>query len=266
MHRRRAKGLRPRERVSGYTADVMGTVYAGTSGWAYTSWKPNFYPRTLGTAKFLSYYASRLNSVEVNCTFRSEPTEKLLRGWIEATPAQFQFAIKAHQSITHIKRLRGAAGLASEFIAALEPLREAKKLGSVLFQLPPFLKCDVALLKDFLSGLSRQTRCAFEFRHESWFNEEVFEALRKANAALCLAESEKLVTPDAATADFCYLRLRKEKYSAKARKEIKKRVVKLSRKGDVFAYFKHEETPEGALYAENLLNVAGERSRGRANR
>jgi uncharacterized protein YecE (DUF72 family) len=128
-----------------------------------------------------------------------------------------------------------------------------KKLGPLLFQLPPYLKCDVSVLKDFLAGLPRQLRAAFEFRHVSWFNDEVYELMRSANVALCQAESEKLETPDVQTADFAYLRLRKEKYSAGDRKALKHRVADLTLRRDAFVYFKHEETAEGALYAEELL-------------
>jgi uncharacterized protein YecE (DUF72 family) len=233
----------------------MGQVYAGTSGWAYASWKPDFYPAKLPAAKFLSHYSARLNSVEVNYTFRRFPSQKLLQGWIEATPDGFKFAFKAHQRITHFMRLRDAAGQTSDFVGALEPMRKANKLGPVLFQLPPHLKLDLNLLEDFLAGLPKQICAAFEFRHVSWFNEEVFTALRKANAALCQAESEDILTPQVSTADFSYLRLRNESYSIKARNEIAERVRNLVPSGDVFTYFKHEETAEGALYAEGLLNA-----------
>jgi uncharacterized protein YecE (DUF72 family) len=232
----------------------MRQVYAGTSGWAYASWKPDFYPAKLPAAKFLSHYSARLNSVEVNYTFRRFPSQKLLQGWIEATPPDFKFAFKAHQRITHFMRLRDAAGQTSDFVGALEPMRKANKLGPVLFQLPPHLKLDLNLLEDFLAGLPKQICAAFEFRHSSWFNDEVFTALRNANAALCQAESEDIVTPQVSTADFSYLRLRNESYSVKARNEIAERVKKLVQSGDVFTYFKHEETAEGALYAEGLLS------------
>jgi uncharacterized protein YecE (DUF72 family) len=231
-------------------------IYAGTSGWAYPSWKPDFYPAKLPSAKFLNHYATRLNTVEVNYTFRRFPTEKLLRGWIEATPAGFQFAIKAHQKITHVARLRGVADFTSDFVLSLQPLDAETKLGPVLFQLPPFLKCDVALLKDFLATLPRSLRAAFEFRHASWFSDEVYATLRAANTALCNAESEKLETPDVQTADFAYLRLRKEEYSAKERKALEQRIAKLGGAGDVYIYFKHEDTPEGALHAEEVLSAA----------
>jgi uncharacterized protein YecE (DUF72 family) len=231
-------------------------IYAGTSGWAYPSWKPDFYPAKLASAKFLSHYATRLNTVEVNYTFRRFPTERLLRGWIEATPAGFQFAIKAHQKITHVARLRNVADFTSDFVRSLQPLDAEKKLGPVLFQLPPFLKCDISLLKDFLAILPRSLRAAFEFRHESWFSEEVYATLRAANAALCNAESEKLETPDVQTADFAYLRLRKEEYSAKERNALEQRIARLGGNGDVYIYFKHEDTPEGALHAENVVSAA----------
>jgi uncharacterized protein YecE (DUF72 family) len=233
--------------------DSMKKIYAGTSGWAYTTWKPDFYPAKLSSAKFLNYYASRLNSVEVNYTFRTLPTKNLLMGWMAETPPGFKFAIKANQTITHIKRLRSADKVTSEFIDSFLPLKEAGKLGPVLFQLPPNLKCDLPLLTDFLAGLSHDVRSAFEFRHDSWFQDGVFAILRKARVALCLAESKKLETPEVHTTDFSYMRMRKEEYSAKARKSLKRRVSNLVQKGEVFVYFKHEETPEGAFYAEELL-------------
>lgn len=234
----------------------MGEIYAGTSGWAYASWKPDFYPAKLASAKFLGYYGTRLNSVELNYTFRRWATKKLLAGWIAATPAEFKFAVKANQSITHIMRLRDVAAKTADFVASLEPLASAGKLGPLLFQLPPYLKCDLALLDDFLAGLPLNTRAAMEFRHASWFTEDVYDRLGRANAALCEAESDKLVTPEIATASFRYFRLRMAEYSTKTRKTIVKKVTDAAHNGDVFVYFKHEETPEGALNAEKLLKAA----------
>jgi len=231
----------------------MGKVYAGTSGWAYATWKPDFYPAKLASAKFLGYYATRLNSVELNYTFRRYPTKKLLAGWIAATPPDFKFAVKAHQKITHILRLYDAKETTADFLASLDPLREAGKLGPVLFQLPPFLKCDLMRLENFLGGLPHGIRATMEFRHVSWFSEDVYALLRKTNVALCSAESEKIETPDVVTADFRYFRLRKEDYSTAARKKLVRRVTEAARDFDVFVYFKHEDTPEGALYAESLL-------------
>ena len=234
---------------------MVGKLYVGTSGWAYSQWKPAFYPPKLAAAKFLGYYSSRLNSVELNYTFRRFPTEKLLSGWIAATPADFKFAVKANQAITHIKRLKDSEDVTSRFLASLGPLRDAGKLGPVLFQLPPFLRCDLPRLKDFLAQIPRDTLAAFEFRHDSWFTDDVFAILRQANTALCEAESEKLETPHVRTANFAYFRLRKQTYSAEERADLAHRAHELAQSGDVFTYFKHEDTPEGALYAEDLLSA-----------
>ena len=239
----------------------MAGIFAGTSGWAYTTWKPKFYPSTLGTAKFLAHYATRLNSVEVNYTFRRAVNPKILAQWIAATPPQFKFSAKAHQAITHIKRLKGAARSTRAFLDSLQPLADAGKLGMVLFQLPPYLKRDAGLLEDFLSGLPRSRRFVFEFRHASWFNETTYHALRQCNAAMCIAESEKLETPDVVTADFCYYRLRKPDYSTAAVRKISRRAEGHLKEGrDVFIYFKHQENPAGALYAERLLRTARRRA------
>ena len=234
----------------------MAEIYAGTSGWAYTSWKPKFYPPKLAAAKFLAHYARRLNSVEVNYTFRRLVSEKTLTNWIASTPPQFKFSAKAHQSITHIKRLKGATSNTRTFLDSLQSLADAGKLGVVLFQLPPFLKSDTALLEAFLGELPRSRRLAFEFRHPSWFNEATYDALRQFNAAMCIAESEKLETPDVVTADFCYYRLRKPDYSIGTVRKISRQVESHLEEGrNVFIYFKHEENPAGALYAEQLLRI-----------
>lgn len=228
----------------------MSRLFAGTSGWAYPQWKPAWYPAKLASAKFLGYYATRLNSVELNYTFRRFPTEKLQTGWIAQTSPGFRFAVKAHQTITHVKRLQDALEFTGAFLNALAPLRAAERLGAVLFQLPPFLKCDIERLRAFVRGLPEGTRYAFEFRHESWFTETVYTALREANAALCLAETEELETPDVQTADFTYLRLRKETYEIEP---LKARIAPHAQHGDVYVYFKHEDTPDGAICAEQLL-------------
>ena len=234
----------------------MKDLFAGTSGWAYTSWKPGFYPPKLASKNFLSHYATQLNSVEVNYTFRRFATAKLLENWIDATGVGFQFAVKAHQAITHIKRLRDAQGATGSFLESIEPLRKAKKLGPVLFQLPPYLKCDTERLREFLALLPKWLRATFEFRDESWFNEEVYSVLQKAGAALCWAESEKLESPEIQTADFCYLRLRKPSDDPKNLVSgIERKVRSLLHDGDVYVYFKHEDDPQGALNAAALLDM-----------
>ena len=232
----------------------MAKLYAGTSGWAYPSWKPRFYPAKLASGKFLSHYASRLNTVEVNYTFRHFATEKTQTNWNACTPPDFKFSIKAHQNITHVRRLRDAAEITRSFLASLQPLASAGKIAMVLFQLPPFLKADAPLLTDFLSSLPKAGRFSFEFRHASWFNEQIYDVLRQTNAALCLAENEKLETPNVVTADFCYYRLRKPEYSTEERQRYKETFRRHIEQGhDVFVYFKHEDTPEGAFYAEEML-------------
>jgi uncharacterized protein YecE (DUF72 family) len=239
----------------------MAKLYAGTSGWAYPNWKPAFYPPKLPQKSFLNYYASRLNAVEVNYTFRHMASEKSLRNWIAETPDGFRFCLKAHQGITHIKKLKGTQEIVSRFLVSLEPLLRAGKLGPALFQLPPNFKANTEILGEFLGSLPRTLRCAFEFRHESWFADAVFQTLREHNAALCVAESEDLTTPDVCTADFCYYRLRKPEYSEAERRQIGEKMGQhVAHARDVFAFFKHEETPEGALYAAELLRVAAEQA------
>src|SRR5829696_556618 len=191
----------------------MATLYAGTSGFAYAAWKPAFYPAKLPSHQFLKHYATRLNCVEINYTFRRLPSAKTLESWVEATPAGFVFAVKANMRITHILRLKNAGEATELFFKTIDPLRTARRLGPVLFQLPPALKCDVPLLRSYLDVLPAGLRYAFEFRHPSWLVDEVYDALRTRNVSLCVAESEKLEVPEVITADFVYYRLRKPDYS-----------------------------------------------------
>jgi uncharacterized protein YecE (DUF72 family) len=237
----------------------MPQLFVGTSGWAYPSWKPDFYPGKLAQKKFLNHYAAQLNTVEVNFTFRQLVKESTIQNWIEQTPATFRFGVKAHQVITHIKRLKGTEDFVPRFLATIEPLASAGKLGPVLFQLPPNLKADAALLNDFLAPLPRALPVAFEFRHESWFDDSTWEVLKSRNAALCVAETEERTTPDIVTGPFVYYRFRKPSYTPEERHSMVTRIGEHRSAGrDVFAYFKHEETPEGALYAVNLLRDIGQ--------
>jgi uncharacterized protein YecE (DUF72 family) len=234
----------------------MAKLFCGTSGFAYPSWKPDFYPPKAPAKDFLKHYAARLNAVEINYTFRQLPKPSTLENWVNATPGGFVFACKAHQRITHIGRLKESE-FTPAFFRAIDPLRTARRLGPVLFQLPPNFKADVALLSAFLEKLPGEIRCAFEFRNPSWLCDEVYVALQKHGVALCLAESEKFEVPQVITAGFVYVRLRKEDYSTEERVEIAKRVERLIGEGrDVFVFFKHEDTPAGALYAEELLKTA----------
>jgi uncharacterized protein YecE (DUF72 family) len=236
----------------------MAQIFVGTSGWAYPSWKPAFYPEKLAQTKFLAYYAGQLNTVEVNLTFRQLLKESTARKWIEQTPASFRFGIKAHQVITHIKRLKNSEDFVPRFFATIEPLAQAGKLGAVLFQLPPNMKVDPELLQNFIACIPRAIRSAFEFRHESWFADDIFSCLKRHNCALCVAETEERVTPDVVTADFCYYRYRKPEYTAAERRAMVARMHEHLNGGrDTYAYFKHEETPQGALYAVDVLKELG---------
>ena len=232
----------------------MAQLYAGTSGWAYAGWKPDFYPSKLAQKKFLSHYATLLNTVEVNFTFRQLVKESTLTNWLAETPEHFRFGVKAHQMITHIKRLKGVEDFLPRFLTSIEPLARAGKLGPVLFQLPPNLKFDPTLLKEFLAQLPRTLHAAFEFRNASWFVDETWSLLKDRNVALCVAESETMASPDVTTADFAYYRFRKASYPAEERTAMLKALRAHTGQGrDVYAYFKHEETPEGVLYARELL-------------
>jgi uncharacterized protein YecE (DUF72 family) len=235
----------------------MAQLFVGTSGWAYPSWKPGFYPEKLAQTKFLPYYASQLNTVEVNLTFRQLLKDTTAQKWITQTPDNFRFSIKAHQVLTHIKRLKNTEEFLPRFLATLEPLAAAGKVGPVLFQLPPNMKADLEVLKTFITTIPRGIRAAFEFRNESWFCEQVFSLLKEHNRALCVAETEERVTPDVITADFCYYRYRKPEYSANERRAMVDRMQEHLRAGcDTYAYFKHEETPQGAIYAVDVLKEA----------
>ena len=232
----------------------MPQLYAGTSGFAYPAWKQGFYPAKTPPGRFLEYYAGRLNSVEINYTFRRLAAPKTLENWVAATPEGFLFAPKAHERITHQMKLRDAGEFTEVFLRSVDPLRVTRRLGPVLFQLPPYLRADVGLLETFLGGLPGDLRYAFEFRHASWLAEEVYRVLENHRAALCLAESEKLEIPQVITGDFVYFRLRKPDYTAEGRQAIAAKAGEMLAQGkDVFVYFKHEETPEGARYAEELL-------------
>jgi uncharacterized protein YecE (DUF72 family) len=234
----------------------MAHLYTGTSGFAYASWKPDFYPQKLASKNFLAHYATRLNAVEINYTFRQLPKATTLEKWVAAVPPEFMFVCKAHQRITHINRLKPSE-FTPLFFKAIEPLRASRHLGCVLFQLPPNMKADAALLEAFVQELPSDIRVAFEFRNASWLVDDVYKLLERHGVALCLAESDKFEVPAVLTAPFVYARLRKEEYTAEERVAIAERTrEQLGAGRDVYAFFKHEDTPAGALYAEELLKAA----------
>jgi uncharacterized protein YecE (DUF72 family) len=235
----------------------MAQLFAGTSGFAYPSWKPRFYPEKLPAKKFLEHYSRRLNAVEINYTFRRLAALSTLTAWVEATQPGFLFAPKANMRITHIQKLKDAGASTALFLKSIDPLRTARRLGPILFQLPPTLKCDLPLLAEFLAQLPNDLRYTFEFRHASWLAESTYKLLADHKIALCAAESEKLETPEVVTADFIYYRLRKPEYSSEDRDQIAADAQRmLAGEKDVFLFFKHEDTPEGALYAEEILTGA----------
>lgn len=232
-------------------------LHIGTSGWSYASWKPAFFPEKLPSKRFLEFYSTQLNAVELNATFRRMPTASAIAGWVNATPQDFRFAAKAHQSITHIKRLKGAEESLRFFLQCLEPMRQSGRLGPVLVQLPPNLKADLGLLESFARLLPQAYRFAFEFRHESWFSQEVYDILKGKNAALCWAESEKITVPKVATADFVYYRFREPEYSTPDLKQLAQELHEQSAQREVYAFFKHEEHPESALNAVTVARANG---------
>ena len=235
-------------------------IFTGTSGWAYPTWKPAFYPAKLPAKKFLEFYASQLTSVEVNYTFRALPTAKLAEGWGAAAPPSFRFSFKAPQRITHFKRLQNCDSDLAQFIDALEPLRQSGQLGLLLFQLPPNFAADPTLLAVFLSTLppSKALQIAFEFRHPSWFAEDTYNILRLHNASLCIAESDDLTTPEVHTATtHTSFRLRRTSgYTPAEIHAFAQRFTALAQQRDVYIYFKHEDEPTGALNATAFLAEA----------
>lgn len=231
----------------------MNQVRIGTSGWAYASWRPEFYPLKTPLSKFLSYYATQLNCVEVNYTFRQRPSLKTLQNWSAATPEAFRFAVKAHQRITHLKRLKDVGADIESFYESLQPLVSAGRLGPVLFQLPPNLKADEERLRAFLQCIPATMRAAIEFRNESWFNDGVFNLMREHDTALCIAESDELEVPEVHTASFSYYRFRKSDYTEAALQQVAERITQVAEGREVYAFLKHEETPDGALNARRLL-------------
>jgi uncharacterized protein YecE (DUF72 family) len=224
-------------------------LHIGTSGWSYPSWKPAFFPEKLPQKKFLEFYSTQLNAVELNATFRRFASASSIENWVASTTPDFRFATKAHQLITHFKRLKDVAEPVRGFLESMEPMRQAGKLGPILFQIPPNLPADTALLEDFVQLLPRAYQFAMEFRHVSWFSDATFEILRKKNVALCWAQSEKIATPNVPTADFLYYRFRVPELSQEQLKKAAEELATQQEQKEVFAFFKHEENPESALNA-----------------
>ncbi|MDA8128668.1 MAG: DUF72 domain-containing protein [Betaproteobacteria bacterium] len=229
-------------------------LYVGTSGYAYREWKGSFYPDTLPAKRMLHYYGEHFRSVEINNTFYRMPTSERLRAWADEVPADFRFALKAPQRITHQRRLVDADEDVGHLLDVAGVL--GTRLGALLFQLPPTLKKDVARLDAFLALLPATVRVAFEFRHPSWFDSEVFALLQAHGAALCIAEAEDASdTPVVATADWGYLRLRRADYGDA---ELQAWAARVRQQGwqDAFVFFKHEDAGRGPQLARRFLELA----------
>jgi uncharacterized protein YecE (DUF72 family) len=229
-------------------------VYVGTSGYSYKEWKGSFYPEDLSAKRMLAYYGERFRTVEINNTFYRMPKVPVLEAWAGEVPIDFKFVLKAPRQITHIHRLKDTADSLSYLLETAETLKD--RLGALLFQLPPNLKKDVQRLRDFLDLLPSRHRTAFEFRHQSWFDDEVFGLLRDHQAALCIAEAENdLEVPFVATADWGYLRLRRPDYDDA---ELRKWVHLVLEQGwqDSFVFFKHEDEGKAPEMAKRFLELA----------
>jgi uncharacterized protein YecE (DUF72 family) len=222
---------------------AMASIWLGTSGFSYKEWKRSFYPEGLPDNQMLQYYASRFNSVEIDSTFYRMPAQKTIEAWKSATPESFRFTIKAPQQITHRQRLKIPSD-ALDYFTSVVPGLEGR-LGLVLYQLPPFFKCDAQRLELFLAALPRGVPAAFEFRHESWFNTQIYDLLEKRRVALCIHDADEHTTPMEITAGATYIRLRKSAYSDEERSVWQQRLRGLAAAGtEVFAYIKHEDNPD----------------------
>jgi uncharacterized protein YecE (DUF72 family) len=255
--------LRPVSAADILDGNEPARIFAGTSGWAYPAWRPRFYPEGLGPGKFLRFYASRLNSVEVNYTFTKLPTPEVVRDWLAQAGDGFRFSFKAPQRITHFNRLIECNALLAEFYDTLKPVAAAGKLGMVLFQLPPNFKADLPRLRSFLAAPAFRRPyappIAFEFRNPTWFNEKTTALLRKRGAAYCIADTDDLATPEVHTAaGYTCFRLRRDGgYSDAEIAAFATRFRALAEERDVYVYFRHQDEPNGALNATALLAGLG---------
>lgn len=227
-------------------------VWIGTSGFSYPEWKGSFYPEDLPAKKMLGYYSERFNTVEINNTFYRMPSPDVVESWTRGVPEQFRFVLKAPQRITHRERLKESGDSLAAFVRAAEKLGPRK--APFLFQLPPFFKADVARLSEFLAIVPAGERAAFEFRHDSWFTEETYTALRTRGAALCISDTEKLRTPFVATTAWGYLRLRDAEYGED---ELRRWADQLRAQTweEAFVFFKHEEAGKGPQLARKLRDI-----------
>jgi uncharacterized protein YecE (DUF72 family) len=229
-------------------------LHVGTSGYSYKEWKGSFYPEKIPAKDMLSYYSERLSTVEINATFYRMPQKSMLENWKEQVPKNFRFSLKAPQRVTHFKRLKDTEEETKYFFETAAVLED--QLGIVLFQLPPNMKKDLPRLESFLDQLPQQPRAAFEFRHPSWFDDDVLEVLRSRNRALCISDTDDLpVSHIDKTADWGYLRLRRVLYSEDILKEWLQR-IRQQAWDETFVFFKHEDEGTGPKLAAQFLTLA----------
>jgi len=215
-------------------------ILAGTSGYAFKEWKGNFYPQDLKDDRMLGYYASKFPAVEINNTFYRLPRENVLREWAAQVPETFTFALKASQRITHYARLKEESASLVDFLLKNTALL-GDRLGPILFQLPPNLQKDVSRFRGFLGLLPADRRYVFEFRHESWFDDEVYAAMRERDIAMCIAEQEDFRCPVVSTSTWGYLRLHKLDYNSGELVDWAKCVTGQQWQ-QAYVFFKHDET------------------------
>ncbi len=231
-------------------------LLVGTSGYSYKEWKGAFYPRKIQPGEMLSFYAQRLSTVEINNTFYRMPKREVVANWGRQVPSAFRFSIKASRRITHFKPLEDAAEPLGYLFDTIEVL--GKRLGCVLFQLPPHLRSNHGLLGEFLTRLPARTRCAFEFRHPSWFDEDTFALLREANAALVSSDTDAApLSAISSTADWGYLRLRRAAYDDGALRQWWDRIA-AQPWSRAFVYFKHEDEAAGPAMAARFTELAAD--------
>ena len=232
------------------------SLYVGTSGYSYKEWKGSFYPEKLPAKEMLAYYSSQLPAVEINNTFYRVPQKSLLESWKEQVPRSFKFSVKASQRITHFKRLKDVQEETDYFLETVSVLQD--QLGVVLFQLPPNMKKDLERFQTFVRGLPPQTRAAFEFRHPTWFDDDVLSLLSDRNLPLVVSDTDDLpISRIDKTADWGYLRLRRVNYSEQALVEWIRRIREQDWK-ETFVFFKHEDEGTGPKLAAEFIRMASE--------
>lgn len=234
-------------------------IYIGTSGWSYDHWKENFYPKGLPSKKWLKFYGEHFPTVEINNTFYRMPSENAVKNWHDETPDNFLFSIKASRYITHIKRLNDCESSAKFLLSVITKLKN--KLGPILIQLPPSFKINKERLQEFIRWLDSDHRYVFEFRHPTWYCDEIYEIMQKHNLALCITDLNGVNSPEVITADFTYMRLHGPhkayvgSYGKEGLKNWKKKIEKWNETASVYCYFDNDEKGYAIQDAANLKKI-----------